>query len=116
MPLHLEPRDVSSDLEHFRSVLIVWCPICPPMSLAMEHDSPFIELFKRDFKTEAFEDYIESIRRPLEQRGVRTSLPRKRLILSVPLPLRTAFLSYVLPWIMAPRSTLREPARPVPSV
>jgi len=74
MPLHLEPQDVSSDLEPFRSVLIVWCPICPPMSLAMEHDSPFIELFKSGFKTGAFEDYIHSIRKPLEQRGVRTSV------------------------------------------
>jgi len=72
MPLHLEPRDVSADLEHFNSVLIVSCPICPPMSLATQHDSPFIEFFKRGFKTGAFEDYIESIRRPLEQRGIRT--------------------------------------------
>jgi len=72
MPLHLEPRDISADLERFSSVLIVLCPICPPMSLAMQRDSPFIEFFKSGFKTGAFEDYIQSIRQPLEQRGVRT--------------------------------------------
>ena len=72
MPVHLEPQDVSADLENFRSVLIVSCPVCPPMCLAMQQNSPFIEFFKRGLKTEAFEDYIQSLRKPLEQRGVRT--------------------------------------------
>ena len=100
MPLHLEPQDVTSDLEDFRSVLIVWCPICPPMSLAMEHDSPFIELFKSGFKTQAFEDYIESIRRPLEQRGVRTSA----YALYVPTPMMCI-------WTKGQRSRLLKRAR-----
>ncbi|MCP4410456.1 MAG: hypothetical protein GY807_22480 [Gammaproteobacteria bacterium] len=73
MPVHLEPLDVSADLENFRSVLIVSCPVCPPMCVAMQQNSPFIEFFKRGLKTGAFEDYILSIRKPLEQRGVRTS-------------------------------------------
>ena len=30
MPIYLEPRDVAADLEGFKSVLIVSCPICPP--------------------------------------------------------------------------------------
>ena len=72
MPVHLEPRDVSADLENFSSVLIVSCPVCPPMCLAIHQNSPFIEFFKRGIKTGAFEDYIQSIRKPLEQRGVRT--------------------------------------------
>ena len=72
MPVHLEPLDVSAHLEKFRSVLIVSCPVCPPMCLAMQMNSPFIEFFKTGLKTGAFEDYIQSIRRPLEQRGVRT--------------------------------------------
>jgi hypothetical protein len=42
------------------------------MCLAMQQNSPFIELFKRGIKTGAFEDYIRSIREPLERRGVRT--------------------------------------------
>jgi hypothetical protein len=42
------------------------------MCLAMQQNSPFIEFFKRGLKTGAFEDYIQSIRKPLEQRGVRT--------------------------------------------
>lgn len=72
MPAYLEPRDISKDLEKFSSVLIVSCPVCPPMCLAMQKNAPFIEFFKHGIKTGAFEDYIQSIREPLEQRGVRT--------------------------------------------
>jgi len=74
MPVHLEPLDVSSDLERFRSVLIVSCPVCPPMCLAMQKSSPFMEPFKRGLKTGAFKDHIQSIREPLEQRGIRTGV------------------------------------------
>jgi hypothetical protein len=72
----MEPLDVSADLEKCKSVLIVSCPICPPVSLATQTKSPFIELFKRGLKTGAFEDYIKAIREPLEQRGVRTKRAR----------------------------------------
>lgn len=76
MPLHMEPRDVSDKLEGASSVLIVSCPICPPISVAMQTNKPFIELFKHGLNTEPFEDYIRSIRAPLEQRGVRTGVYR----------------------------------------
>jgi hypothetical protein len=75
----LEPVDVSAELEGIESVLIVWCPICPPMSLAMQTGSPFLELFRRGLKTGAFEDYIAAIREPLEQRGVRVGVYRTYL-------------------------------------
>ena len=74
MPVYLEPREIIADLEDSRSVLIVSCPICPPMSLAMQKKKPFIEFFKHGTKTEAFEDYIKSIRQQLEQRGIRTGV------------------------------------------
>jgi hypothetical protein len=83
MPIYLEPRDVTAKLEKFASVLIVSCPVCPAMSLAMQKKKPFIEFFKHGLKTEAFEDYIKSIREPLEQRGIRTGVYTTR----VPSPL-----------------------------
>lgn len=72
MPLHLEPLDVSVNLESYKSVLIVTCPVCPPVSLATETNSPFIEFFKSGLKTRAYENCVHAIREPLEQRGVRT--------------------------------------------
>jgi len=74
MPLHLKPLDMSSELEGYDSVLIVSCPICPPVSLATDKGSPLIELFKSGIKTRAYEDHIRDIRETLEQRGVKTSV------------------------------------------
>lgn len=74
MPIFLEPRDVIDDVKDFRSILIVSCPICPPMSLAMQKKRPFINLFKHGLKTGAFEEYVRSIREPLEQLGIRTDV------------------------------------------
>ncbi len=100
MPVHLEPLDVSADLESFRSVLIVSCPVCPPMCLAMQQNSPFIEFFKRGLKTGAFEEYIRSIRQPLEQRGVRTGA----YSIHTPTPMMCL-------WTQWQRSRLRRRAR-----
>ena len=74
MPLHLKPLDVSGDVENVGSALIVSCPVCPPASLAIQRNSPFIEFFKRGLKTGAFEDHIKELRQPLEQRGIRTDV------------------------------------------
>ncbi len=74
MPVNLTPRDVSADLAGFDSVLIASCPVCPPMCLAMQKEEPFIEFFKHGIKTRAFEDYIQSTRDSLEERGVRTGV------------------------------------------
>ena len=74
MPVNVIPRDVSADLAGFDSVLIASCPVCPPMCLAMQKNEPFIEFFKHGIKTSAFEDYIQSTRDSLEDRGVRTGV------------------------------------------
>jgi len=74
MPLHLKPVDVSAELEGFSSALIVSCPVCPPVSLAVQKGTPLIEFFKRGLKTGAFEDHIEELRERLEKRGVRTGV------------------------------------------
>ncbi|HSH07235.1 MAG TPA: hypothetical protein VLA41_06200 [Burkholderiales bacterium] len=82
MPINLEPKDVSADLAHISSVLIVYCPVCPQISLAMQADSPWIELLKSGLKTGALEEHIKDIRTSLEQRGVRSDVFTMRL----PLP------------------------------
>jgi hypothetical protein len=76
MPLHMESIDISGELAGVDSVLIVSCPVCPPISLAMQKNSPYMQVFKSGLDTPAFEDYIRSIREPLEARGVRTGVFR----------------------------------------
>lgn len=79
MPILLEPRDVNPDVEKFKSVIIVSCPMCPPMNLAMQRGSPLIQFFRHGFNTPAYEDYLKSIRNSLEQRGIRTEVFTSRL-------------------------------------
>ncbi len=74
MALHLEPLDLSEELQTLESMLIVSCPVCPPVSLAMQKRAPLIEFFKHGIKTGAFEDYVQSIREALERRGIRTGV------------------------------------------
>lgn len=79
MPIFLEPRETIEELERFESVLIVSCPVCPPMCLSIQQKRPFIELFKHGLKTDAFEAYIKSIQNALEEHGVRTDAFTMRL-------------------------------------
>jgi len=82
MPINLEPKDVSADVAGISSALIVYCPVCPQISLAMQTDSPWIEFLKSGLKTGALDDHIKDIRNLLEQRGVRSDVFTMRL----PLP------------------------------
>ena len=74
MPLHLEPMDIADELQNFRSVLFVSCPICPPVSLATERQAPIIDFFRRGIKTPAYETFLDELRKPLENRGIRTGV------------------------------------------
>lgn len=72
MPLHLEPLDIYDRLRDYKSVLLVSCPVCPPVSLATDSNQPFMEFFKHGIKTPAFEDHLEKLRTRLEQDGIQT--------------------------------------------
>jgi hypothetical protein len=74
MPLHLEPLDVSDKLKGYKSILIVSCPVCPPVSLASDKGSVFIEFFKHGIKTPAYEGYVGEIRKSLEYDGIETGV------------------------------------------
>ena len=72
MPILLQPTDVMPQLEKFGSVLIVSCPVCPAVSMAIAHNQPLFDFFKHGFKTEALEYHIKAIQTQLERRGTRT--------------------------------------------
>ena len=65
---------MSNELDGYDSVLIVSCPICPPVSLATDTGSPLLEFFKSGIKTRAYEDHIREMRESLEQRGIKTGV------------------------------------------
>ena len=72
MPLHLEPVDVMDDVGDARSVLIVACPVCPPVSLAMQTDTAWLDIFRHGVRTEAFDQLIDEVRASFHDRGIRT--------------------------------------------
>ena len=72
MPFHLEPLDIYDRLRDYKSVLLVSCPVCPPVSLATDNNQPLMEFFKHGIKTPAFEDHLEKLRTRLEQDGIKT--------------------------------------------
>jgi len=74
MPLHLEPLDLYDKLQRYSSVLLVSCPVCPPVSLATDKEKPFIEFFKHGIKTPAYEEFLGEVRERLEQDGVKTGV------------------------------------------
>ena len=74
MPLHLEPLDIYDKLQEYASVLLVSCPICPPVSLATDKNMPFMEFFRHGIKTPAFEDHLDTLRARLEHDGIRTGV------------------------------------------
>ena len=49
------------------------------MNLAMQTETPFIELFKHGIETPAYEDYLNSVRKSLEEQGIRTDVFTSRL-------------------------------------
>jgi hypothetical protein len=82
MPINLELTDISHDLTDVQSALFVLCPVCPQFSLAMQTDSPWIDLLKSGLSTGALQGRIKQMRESLEDRGIRTAFFTTRL----PLP------------------------------
>jgi hypothetical protein len=80
MPFYLEESDVIPKVAGLRSVLIVPCRFCPAASMAVRQSRPYIEPLRRLLKTEAYESTIEDLRRRLEDRGIKTSVFRSRLL------------------------------------
>ena len=74
MPIRLEPQDGTADLQKFSSVLVVSCPVCPAVSLALHEEKPLFEFFKHGIKTPAYEAHLSRIREGLERDGIKTGV------------------------------------------
>ncbi len=72
MPFYLKASDIVPKVAGLQSVLIVPCGFCPAVSLAVREKKPYIELFRRLWRTEAYESFIQALTRRLEEKGIRT--------------------------------------------
>jgi len=79
MPLYLKDINEFSELERFKSVLIVPCRFCPAASLAVRRNAPYFDFLKNFLKTASYEQYLEAIRSDLGNKGVKTDIFRSYL-------------------------------------
>lgn len=74
MPFYLKEADIVPQVAGLQSVLIVPCGFCPAASLAVREKKPYIELFRKFLKTEAYESFIQAVKRRLEDQGIKTAV------------------------------------------
>ena len=100
MPIFLEPQNDFSTLHHFKSVLIVPCPICPAVSLAIQQNKPYMEILRHFLATGALREHVASLKGDLKRHGIRTGIFTSYL----PMPLMCL-------WSAGQRRRLRKRAR-----
>ncbi len=74
MPFYLKESDILPQVAGLQSVLIVPCRFCPAASLAVREKKPYIELFRKFLRTEAYESFIQSLKHRLEDAGIKTAV------------------------------------------
>jgi len=79
MPIHLNDRDVVSEVSGLTSALIVPCNMCPAVTVAVRKERPFLQLFRSFLKSGPFEEYLEALQSRLREKGVHASVFRNRL-------------------------------------
>jgi len=80
MPFYLKESDSLPQLAGLHTVLIVPCRFCPAASLAVRERKPYIELFRRCLRTEAYESFIAALKRRLEDQGIKAVIFKSRLL------------------------------------
>ena len=78
MPFYLKEIDDLSELEKFRSVLIIPCRFCPAASMAVRTSRPYFEFLRRFLKTAPYEELIATMKSNLEKRGIKTDVFKSR--------------------------------------
>jgi len=74
MPFYLKESDILPQVAGLKSVLIVPCRFCPAASLAVREKKPYVELFRKFLRTEAYESSIQALKLRLEDQGIQTAV------------------------------------------
>lgn len=74
MPIYLKPLDDLSMFSDSQSVLIVPCPVCPAISMAIQDGTSYMKIFRSFLRTPVFQTYLKTVRRQLEEKGIRIGI------------------------------------------
>jgi hypothetical protein len=80
MPVYLIATDAVEQAARCNSVLIVPCRFCPAASCAVQSKEPYLEPLRRMFKTASYERFIKELRGRFEEKGIKTSIFKSRLL------------------------------------
>ena len=80
MPFYLKESIDPRQLAGSRSVLIVPCRFCPAASLAVRKRRPYLQLLRRALRTEAYESFIEELKRRFQDEGIKTVVFDSKLL------------------------------------
>jgi hypothetical protein len=69
MPLALKPKEIKTEFDNNKSVLIIACSVCPKMCLAAQNNKPYFSLLGSD-RENAFQEYLRGMRNQLAQKGI----------------------------------------------
>ena len=70
MPVHLEGRNIISEVEGINSALIVSCNMCAGASFAMRENKPFIQFLSNFLTSPPLKRYIAKLQSQLKEKGV----------------------------------------------
>lgn len=80
MPFYLDETGLDLEVAGLESVLIVPCRFCPAASMAVRNGEPYIDFPRRGLETASYERLINRTRRSLEDRGVKVSVFKSKLL------------------------------------
>lgn len=74
MPMHMEDKDVVSQLDGIGSALIVPCRMCPAVTIAERMKMPFMQFFRSLLKSQPFEQYLKKLQERLKEQGIMSDI------------------------------------------
>ncbi len=80
MPIHLDNVDVVSKITGQGSALIIPCYMCPAVTVAVNDEKPFLQLFSHFLKSPPFERYIKTLQSDLSENGVSSTVFKSHFV------------------------------------
>ncbi len=80
MPLHLNDIDVVSDVAGLGSALIIPCYMCPAVTVSVNENKPFLQLFSHFMQSPPFKQYLRDLQATLTRCGVETGVFKSHLL------------------------------------
>lgn len=80
MPIHLDEINITSKITPYSSALIIPCYLCPAVTVSVNEEKYFLQLFSHFLKSLPFERYIRTLQSDLKENGVSSSVFKSHFV------------------------------------